>query len=199
MLKNLVIAGAMAMAMFVTTGAMGGAPTDKIRETTNKIIAIVQDPVLKTPDKESEKQAKIRAAADERFDWAEMARRSMGRNWTNLTPEQKAEFTRIFSDLVDRTYMDRVEGYSGEIVNYTGESIEDGFAKVQVVVVDKKNTEIHVEYRMMNKDNNWLIYDVNIEGVSLVNNYRTQFSDIFASGGYAELSKRISAKLAEKK
>ena len=197
MLKSLVVAGA--MAMLLTAGAMGGTPTDNIRETTNKIIAIVQDPALKTPDKESEKQAKIRAAADERFDWAEMARRSMGRNWANLNPEQKTEFTRIFSDLVDRTYMDRVEGYSGEIVNYTGESMEDGFAKVQVVVVDKKNTEIHVEYRMMNKDSNWLIYDVNIEGVSLVNNYRTQFSDIFTSGGYAELAKRINAKLAEKK
>jgi phospholipid transport system substrate-binding protein len=168
-----------------------GEPTDEIKQTTDKILSILTNPSLKGSSKTAEREKLIRQAIDERFDWEEMSRRSLARYWDQRTDGEKKEFVRLYSDLLERTYMDKVEGYSGEKVTYEGESIDNGYAVVKVKIVTKKNTDIRVHYRLKRVENKWLVYDVSIEGVSLVNNYRIQFNNIILKSSYENLVKRL--------
>ena len=186
------------MAMGMAFYAWAGVPTEKIKETTDKILSIVTDPSLKDPSKGGEKKALIRKVVDEMCDWEEMARRSLGRHWAQRSDEEKKEFVHLFGQLLERTYSDRVEGYSGEKVNYIGERVDGDYAEVEVKVVTSKNTEIPVVYKLRAKDKNWWVYDIAIEGVSLVHNYRTQFSNIMATSSYQGLVKKLKEKVEEK-
>jgi len=170
-------------------------PMEAIKQTTNKILNIVTNPVLKPPSKTAEKEKLIREAVDERFDWEEMARRSLAAHWAKRTPEERKEFLPLFSDLLERTYMKKVEDYSGEKVLYEGETKDGDYAVVKVKIVTKQNKDILVEYRLKKEGNNWLIYDVSILGVSLVNNYRTQFNSIISQSSYENLVKRLREKV----
>ncbi|HYA90132.1 MAG TPA: ABC transporter substrate-binding protein [Thermodesulfobacteriota bacterium] len=175
----------------IAVPALADGPEEEIRQTTNKILSIVTDPALINPSREEEKRRLVRKVVDERFDWEEMSRRSLARYWDQRTEEEKKEFVRLYSDLLERTYMDKVEGYSGEKVTYEGESVDNGYAMVKVKIVTKKNTDIHVRYGLKKKGNKWLVYDVSIEGVSLVNSYRTQFNRIILQSSYENLVKRL--------
>ncbi len=177
--------------------AWAGVPTEKVKETADKIIAIVSDPSLKDPAKAAQRRERIRRTVDELCDWEEMSRRSLGRHWAQRTEQEKKEFVHLFGQLLERTYVDKVEGYSGEKVNYLGERVDGDYAEVDVKVVTNKNTEIPVIYRMRAKDQKWWVYDMVIEGVSLVNNYRTQFSDIMAKSSFEGLMKKLREKSAE--
>jgi len=172
-----------------------GEPTDQIKETTHKILSILADPSLKSPSLTQERRSSIRRTIDERFNWEEMTRRSLARYWDPRTAEEKKEFVRLYSDLLERTYMDKIEGYSGEKVIYGGESTDNDYAVVKVKIVTKKNTDIRVEYRLKKEGNKWLVYDISIEGVSLVNNYRTQFNSIISQSSYENLIKRLRDKV----
>ena len=174
-----------------------GVPTEKVKETADKIIAIVSDPSLKDPAKAAQRRERIRRTVDELCDWEEMSRRSLGRHWAQRTEQEKKEFVHLFGQLLERTYIDKVEGYSGEKVNYLGERVDGDYAEVDVKIVTNKNTEIPVIYRMRAKDQKWWVYDMVIEGVSLVNNYRTQFSDIMAKSSFEGLMKKLREKSAE--
>jgi phospholipid transport system substrate-binding protein len=171
-----------------------GAPTDRMKQTTDKVIAIVSDPALKGPEKSEEKKNSIRDVVDEVIDWQEMSRRSLGIHWKKRTDEEKKEFVSLFSRLIERTYRDKVEDYAGEKVNYVGEKIDGDYAEVESRILTSKNTEIPVSYRMTKKQGAWWVYDIVIEGVSFVNNYRTQFNSILASSSYQGLVKQLKAK-----
>lgn len=170
-------------------------PMDQIKQTTDKILSIVTDSSLKNPSKAQEKRRLIRRAVDDLFDWEEMAHRSLARHWDQRTAEEKKEFVRLYSDLLERTYMEKVEGYSGEKITYEGETIDDGYAIVKVKISTKKNNDIRVEYRLRKEGNKWLVYDVLIEGISLVNNYRAQFNSIISQSSYEKLVKRLRDKV----
>jgi len=193
--------GIIALFGFLTMGLVGvylayaGEPTEQIKETTNKIIAIVKDPKLKSPEKEPERRKLIRKAVDERFDWEEMAKRTLGRHWRKRTEKEKKEFIYLFGKLLERTYLDRVEGYSGEKVAYVGDRIQGDYAIVKVKILTAQDTEIPVLYRMKKKDDKWLVYDITIEGVSLINNYRTQFNNILVRSSFKTLIEKIKAKV----
>jgi phospholipid transport system substrate-binding protein len=178
----------------ITVPGLAGEPTEKIRQITDKIVSIVSDPALKDPSKVKERRNLIRSAVDERFDWEEMARRSLARHWDQRTAEEKKEFVRLFSDLLERTYMGKVEDYSGEKVRYEGETTEGDYAVVKIKIITKKNKDIPVEYRLKKRGNDWFVYDVAIEGVSLVNNYRTQFNSIILQSSYENLVKKLREK-----
>ena len=178
--------------------ALAGEPTEKIKETTGKIIVIVGDTALKGPGKADERKRLIRQAVDERFDWEEMSRRSLARHWARRTAEEKKEFIDLFGKLLERTYLDKVEGYSGESVLYDGENVDPDdkkYVAVKVRFITKKEIEIPVEYRLWKKKNDWRVYDISIEGVSLVNNYRKQFKGM----SYGKLIQRLRTKIAENK
>jgi len=176
--------------------ALAGEPTERIKQTTDKIIAILQDPALQEPDKEPERKRRIRLVADERFNWREMARRSLARHWKKRTDQEKEEFVALYADLLERTYMNRLENYSGEKVTYDGERIEGNYSLVDITVFTSQDLQIPVQYRLRKRSSDWLIYDVIIEGVSLINNYRQQFNDIILKSSYEGLVEQLRKKVA---
>lgn len=179
----------------IAAPGLTGEPTEKIRQTTDKILSIISNPALKDPSKAEERRKLIRSRVDERFDWEEMARRSLATHWAKRTAEERKEFVHLFSDLLERTYMKKVEDYSGEKVRYEGETVDGEYAVVKVKITTKKNRDIPVDYRLMKKGNDWHIYDISIEGVSLVNNYRTQFNSIISQSSYENLFKKLRDKV----
>ncbi len=186
------------LAIAVASTALAGEPTEEIKETTDKIISILTDPALKDSSKTEERRKLIRQAVDERFDWEELSRRSLARHWTQRTDEEKKEFISLFSDLLERTYMDKVDSYSGERVFYEGETLDGNYGIVNVKIVTETDAEIAAEYRVRRKEDGWYVYDISINGVSLVNNYRTQFNTIILQSSYENLVKRLKAKLAQR-
>ena len=182
----------------MTLPGLAGEPTDQIKQTTDKILSIITNPALKPPSKTAEREKFIRQAVDERFDWEEMARRALATHWAKRTLEERKEFVRLFADLLERTYKKKVEDYSGEKVLYEGETKDGDYATVKVKIVSKKNKDIPVEYRLKKEGNDWFVYDVSIEGVSLVNNYRTQFNSIIVQSSYENLIKRLKDKAEER-
>ena len=125
-------------------------------------------------------------------------RRALATHWGQRTPEEKKEFVHLFSDLLERTYLGKVEDYSGEKVRYEGETIDGDYSVVKVKIVTKKNKDIPVHYRLRKEGNNWLVYDISIEGVSLINNYRTQFNSIITQSSYENLVKLVKEKITQK-
>ncbi len=182
----------------LTATARAGEPENKIRQATDKILSIVANPTLKGPSKAEERRKLIRNVVDEQFDWTEMARRSLGRHWAERSEAEKKEFVPLYAELLERTYLRKVEDYSGEKVRYEGETTEGENATVKVKIVTRKNKDIPVEYRLKKDAKGWLVYDVSIEGVSLINNYRTQFNSIIMQSSYENLLKVLKAKIAEK-
>ena len=180
----------------LTDPARADGPMERIKETTDKIIAILSDPDLKAPDMAEEKRRRLRQVVDERFDWEEFSRRSLAKHWKKRTEEEKREFVPLFGKLVERTYMDKVEDYSGEKVRYKGESVKGKYGLVKAVVVTNDRREIDVDYRLKYKRSDWYVYDVKVVGVSLVKSYRVQFNEIIMQSSYEELVKRLKDKLA---
>ena len=183
-----------AVLLGVAFPAWAGEPTERVKQTSDKVIAIVSDPALKGQDKAEKKKDLIREVVDGLIDWEEMSRRSLGIHWQKRTDEEKREFVRLFSQLIEKTYRDKVEDYAGEKVNYVGEKIDGDYAEVESRILTSKNTEIPVNYKMTRKQGKWWVYDIVIEGVSFVNNYRTQFNSILASSSYPGLVKQLKAK-----
>jgi phospholipid transport system substrate-binding protein len=167
--------------------AVAGQPTDQLKQAIDKVLAIVTDPALKGPEHQAERRKLIREAATGRFDWAAMARSAMGIYWRDRTPAEKKEFTRLFSDLIESAYIGKIEGYSGEKVRYLGDSTDNRYGTVKTLIVDDKGREIPVTYWVKDERGQWLIYDISIEAVSLVYNYRSQIADIMSRSSYANL------------
>lgn len=181
----------------IVSPVWAGAPTDQLKMTIDRFIAILSDPNLKAPEKSYEKKQLVRKTVDEIFDWEAFSRRALAKYWKKRTPEEKKEFISLFGKLLERTYLDKVENYSGERVSYVGEKIDGKYAMVKTIVLSKSNNEIEVNYRLRNKNGNWFVYDIYIEGASLVNNYRIQFNDILLKSSYQELVKRLEEKISE--
>ena len=171
-----------------------GEPMDMVKQSTDRILKILKDPELKAKSKEPEKRRLLRKLADERFDWEEMAKRSLATHWGERTPEERKEFVSLFADLLERSYMGKIEGYKNEKIVLEKEDIDADYAVVETNVVTEREVEIPINYRLHRKGSDWLVYDVSIEGVSLVNNYRTQFNNIIMSSSYQELVKKLKTK-----
>jgi phospholipid transport system substrate-binding protein len=182
--------------------ADAGEPLDKIRQTVDDVVTILSDETLKAPERTEERRAKIRQAVFQRFGFDEMAQRALAQHWRKRTPEERKEFVAVFSDLLERSYIDKVESYGGGKQNilYTKETIDkDGYASVRSEIVNKRDMNVEVEYRLLQRDGDWAVYDVVIEGVSLVNNYRTQFNKIITESSYENLVKQMKLKLDQEK
>jgi phospholipid transport system substrate-binding protein len=174
-----------------STPVLAGEPTDQIKETIDVVLTLVNNPDLK----EAERQKLIRQAADKRFHWTAIARSAMGVYWQNLTQEQKEEFTGLFTDLIESVYIQKIESYSGEKILYLGDDTDDGYGTVKMTIITHKGTEIPISYRVVEEKGQWLIYDVRVEGISMVNNYRKQISYIMNNSSYEELAKKLKEKI----
>jgi len=176
--------------------ATAGLPTDQLRVSVDHVLAVLQDPSLRPEAKAAERRAAIRHDADAVFDFTEMSRRALGRHWQELNENQQQEFVKLFADLLERAYVSKIEQYSGEKIDYVGESVEGDMATVNTQIVTKQATQVPVDYRLLHKGDRWLVYDVLVEGVSLVLNYRTQFDHILQTSSYDELVRRLKANQA---
>ena len=179
-------------------GAAAGEPLEKVRETVEDVLAVLGDETLQAPERQELRRDKLRQAVYQRFGFAEMARRALGRHWRDLNADQRQEFVGLFSDLLERSYVGRIEGAgAGSQVAYPKETIDDeGFASVLTVITNRLGSQIEVEYRLLQRDGNtpWEVYDIVIEGVSLINNYRTQFNNIIHRTSYDGLVKQLRLK-----
>src|SRR5215472_8130709 len=168
-------------------------PTDQLREYTDQVIKVLDDPSLARQDR----RAAVRKIAHEVFDISETAQRVLARHWQARTPAEREEFRQLFADLLERTYISRMDEYGGERIRYLGESVDGSFASVKARIVTRTGTEVAVESRMNLRGDRSLIYDVLIENVSLVANYRSQFDRIIRSSSYEELVRRLKTKREE--
>jgi len=174
---------------------MAGEPTDRIKVVSDKIIAIISDNSLKAPEMKEKKEQMIFEIVDSAFNWEEFSKRALAKNWNKRTDSEKKAFTSLFGRLVERSYMNKAGQYSGGKVVFLAEKIEGDYGNVSTQLGTSTGAQIPVEYRVMKKDGAWWVYDVYIEGVSLVNNYRSQFNDIIIKSSYEELVKRLKEKL----
>jgi len=168
-------------------------PTDQLREYTDQVVKVLDDPSMARQDR----RAAVRKIAHEAFDISETAQRVLARHWQARTPAEREEFTQLFADLLERTYIARMDEYGGERIRYLSESIDGAFASVKARIVTRTGTEVAVESRMNLRGDRWLIYDILIENVSLVGNYRSQFDRIIRSSSYEELVRRLKTKREE--
>lgn len=186
------------LACLPASTTLAGSPTDQVRGSIDRVLQILSDPELKKDARTGERRTAIRTVANEIFDFSEISQRSLARHWAARTPAERGEFVRLFGDLLEYSYITKIEAYSGEKIQYTGEVPDGDQAVVKTKIVTKQGTEIPVDYRMFVKDNRWRAYDVNIEGVSLVANYRTQFNTVIQRAGYADLVSKLRAKQDER-
>ena len=180
--------------LIVTAPVNAGEPTDQIRETVEKVLEIVKDPTLKSDAKSDERRIRLRDTIYSRFDFPEMAKRSLGSHWQRRTSQEQREFVEIFADLLEGAYVDRIESYNGEKFLYVNETREKGYAEVRTRIVTREKKEYSIDYKLRPVDKEWKVYDVVIEDISLVNNYRSQFSRVLAKSSYEELLGRMKDK-----
>jgi phospholipid transport system substrate-binding protein len=178
--------------------AQAGEPQEKVRETVDAVLAVLQDKSLQGEENTGKRRAKMRQAVFQRFGFEEMAQRALGQYWPKRTPAEKKEFVTLFSDLLERSYITKIESYTGEQqVLYTKESIDKDHASVRTEIVVQRDANVEVVYQLLRRDGSWQVYDVVIEGVSLVNNYRTQFNNVISRESYEALVKKLKLKLEQ--
>jgi phospholipid transport system substrate-binding protein len=192
----MVLAGALVVGVS-SAPAAAGVPTDQLKGAVERVLKTLDDPSLKGQGRLGERRAAVRRIANEIFDFGEIAKRSMARHWQPLSEAQRTEFVGLFADLLERSYISKIETYGGEKIQYTAERADGEFATVSTRIVTKNGTEVPVDYRMIKRSDRWLVYDVSIEGVSLVSNYRTQFNKIIQTTSYNELVSKLRNKQDE--
>jgi phospholipid transport system substrate-binding protein len=183
------------MLFLITTAVYAGAPLDAVKINADKVLDVLRDPKLKAPSAKEMKKDKLRAIYVNMFDEVELSRRSMGMNWNKLNAAQRQDFVKLFEQVLEKAYADRILSYTNEKIEYTKEAMISGnTAEVRTKVITASK-EIPITYRVILKDGAWKVYDVNIENVSLVQNYRTQFNDILAKNTPEQLLEILRKKV----
>ena len=187
--------------VLLSSAAWAGPATDHLKETLDQIIEVLKDPSLKTPGKENERRDLLLKLVKETSDEDAFARRALGAHWRKRTKEEKQEFVTVFSDLLQRTYLDKIDAYlaraesfSKENILYLNEIVKGRYTVVETKVITNEDTEIPVHYLFENKQGKWLAIDIAIEGVSLIKNYRAQFNEILAHSSFEELIAKLKSK-----
>lgn len=183
----------MSMVALSVVPGYAGPPTEAMKTTIDEVLRIVRDQDLKRKDKADERRHLLEKVVEARFDYAEMSRRALGAPWNQLTDQQKQEFVDLFRTLLTNSYADKIETYSGEGVQYLNERTEKEYAEVRTKVLSGK-TEIPLDYRLINKAEDWRVYDVVVDNISLVNNYRGQFTKILRASSYSDLVDQLRKK-----
>jgi len=195
--RALALAALLLVALAGPDRAWAGAPTDQLRAQIDRAVKILDDAELKKDGRQKDRRGAVRQVANDIFDFSETAKRSLARHWTPRTQVERDEFVGLFTDLLERSYISKIELYGGEKIQFVGEAIEGEGAVVRTKLVTKQGTEIPIDYRMLRRGEQWLVYDVVIEGVSLISNYRTQFNKIITTSSFQELMKKMKTKQDE--
>ena len=175
-----------------------GIPLDTVKANVNSVIEAMRDPKLKGETGKKAKEQKIVNIADKMFDFVELSKRTLGLNWNKFTPEQRKEFVELYKTILKDAYVDKITAYTDEQVNFIKETpLSETTIEVQSVVITK-SAQVPINYRVIKKDNEWKVYDVVIEGVSLIGNYRTQFREILGNNPPATLIDTLRKKVGKK-
>ena len=178
----------------IAANAVAGLPTDQIKSTVDKALVVLKDPRFKPPAKQQERRDQLKQILFARFDFAEMAKRSLGADWRRRTPQEQEDFVRLFTDVLERAYADIIESYTSEKIVYVHERVDGSYADVYSKIVTAKGEEYTINYKAQLAGGDWKVYDVVAENVSLVNNYRSQFSRVISKSSYEELVRRLRDK-----
>ena len=171
----------------LASDAWAGQPTDQLRAYTDQVLKVLQNPALSLP----ERREAVRHLAEEVFEVSETAKRALGQHWLQRTQAEREEFVKLFANLLEQTYIARIGEFGGEKLRYVGEQIDGDRAIVRARIATRNGTEVPVESRLLQKENRWLIYDILVENLSLISNYRSQFDRVIRTTSYEELVKRL--------
>jgi phospholipid transport system substrate-binding protein len=194
---HLVVA-VLTLALFVLPlQALAATAKETVEVQVNKVLKALADPAIKDQARDA-KIVKIRSIVNEIFDYTELSRRTLGREWTKFNAQQQNEFVKLFGDLLEKTYADKLLSYSNEKVVFDKESmLREDQAEVTSNILTADGKKIPLDYRMIRKEAGWRVYDVIIEGISLVKNYRDQFRDILAKDSPEEVLKMLRDKVVK--
>jgi phospholipid transport system substrate-binding protein len=197
--KSAVILGLVTLLVVATgeTPLWASAPTEQVKATIDQVMATVTDPKFQGAGKKIERREKLRQVILPRFDFAEMAKRALGNNW-NRYPDKQHEFVTAFTQLLEETYADQIEMANGEKIVYLNERTESEFAEVDTKVISPKGGETPMTYKLRAVDSEWKVYDIVVENISIVNNYRSQFNRVLGNASLDELIKRMKEKRFQK-
>ena len=184
-------------ALVPARGAWAGSPSDQLRAGIDRVFKILGDPELDGDKKLNQRRAAIVIVANEMFDFGEMAKRSLGQYWAQRTPTERGEFVRLFTELVQRSYISKVDQHGVHTMTVQGEQIDGEYAVVRTTLPLSSGREMPIDYRMRSTDDRWQVYDLSIDGISLVANYRAQFNKIIRTSSYEALVAKFKSHQAE--
>jgi phospholipid transport system substrate-binding protein len=179
--KRYLISMILIVCLICPVPALAGAPLDTVKGYADKVLDVLRDPALKAEAAKKSKKEKLRAISEKMFDFTELSRRTLAKNWNKLSPEQQKEFVELYTSLLEDAYAKKIMAYSDEKITFSKEvPLSEKTVEVQSTVL-RKSAEIPIYYRVIMKDGSWRVYDVVVEGVSLISNYRSQFREILAN------------------
>ena len=188
------VIGFVVICLFGSPSVFASEITNNLKATIDEVIEIVTDESLKSQEKV--RREKLREAIGKRFNYKQMVMRSLARNWNNRTQKEQEIFQDLFKRLLENSYASKIESYSDEEINYIGEIVKGKYALVKTEIVRRTST-IEVNYKMILDKGEWKVYDFLIEGVSMIRNYRSQFTKIIRKESFDALVQRLSAKIEE--
>jgi phospholipid transport system substrate-binding protein len=174
-------------------GAWAGPPTDQLRDGVERVVKILRDPELSGDTKVSERNAAVNKVADQIFDFGETAKRSLGQHWAQRTQVEREEFVRLFTELVQRTYLSKVNQYNSEMT-FQDDVVDGNQAVVRTTLLLGKGSQMSLDYRMHHPRDRWQVYDLSIDGISLVASYRSQFNKIVRTDSYEGLVAKLKSR-----
>jgi phospholipid transport system substrate-binding protein len=180
-----------------TSRAWASVPGEQVKATIDQVMKVLGDPAFQGPSKKTERREKLRQIILPRFDFAEMAKRALGNNW-NRYPDKQQEFVTAFKQLLEETYADQIEAAGGDKVVYLNERTEKDYAEVATKVISTKGEETPMTYKLHPVNSDWKVFDIVVENISIVNNYRSQFNRVLSNSSLDELIKRIKEKRFQK-
>ncbi|UCG11090.1 MAG: ABC transporter substrate-binding protein [Deltaproteobacteria bacterium] len=196
-MKKLLVGFNLVAILILSSLAFAGVPLDTVQAQVNQVIDVLRDPSLKAESAEAAKKEKLRSIADTMFDFKEISRRTLGRNWKKLDPDQREEFIDLYRELLEKTYTKRILQYKDEQVVFQKENmLSERKAEIQCNVITA-SAEIKMHYRVILKNGEWRVYDVIVEGVSLIKNYRSQFKEILARKSPEEMLEILRKKVGK--
>jgi phospholipid transport system substrate-binding protein len=174
--------------------AWADEPMSVVKTTVNQALQVLQDKSAPL----AQRQDKLRQIVAQTFDFTEMAKSALGYHWKEITPAQQQEFTNAFIAFIEDSYLSKINDYRGQVVNFLRVSNEGGdqYAQVATDIVQPKGDAIHVNYRLLQEGGTWKIYDVTVDAISIIANYRNQFNRVMNSKGYDTLIADLKAKQA---
>jgi phospholipid transport system substrate-binding protein len=186
------------LALVSAHGAWAGQPTEQLREGVDRVFKILRDPELKGDTQTNQRRIAISKVAVQIFDFGDMAKRALGQHWAERSPAERGEFVRLFTDLIQRAYVAKVDQHAAvTTMIFRGETVDDDYAVVQTTIPLSNGGKMPLDYRMHNTRDRWQVYDISIDGISLVANYRAQFNKVIRTSSYTGLVAKLKSQQAE--